>query len=184
MIKLPGVGKGKKPAKKKAAKAKKKQPKHPAAVKLEKASQEPSQKPKHAGGRPTKYKPEYCDDMISFFNRLPYETVETVEKVDEEGNEVTIREMKVNDLPFFFEYAMKIGVDEDTLRNWGDKYPEFLGAYKKCKALQERMVKTNALKGFYKGSFAWRLGKNIFGWRDQVDVAMEAKVRLAYGHRD
>lgn len=64
----------------------------------------------HAGGRPTKYKPEYCqlvlDDMA-------------------QGYSLTA-------------FAGLIGVCRDTLTEWVEQYPEFSLAVKRAKALQLR----------------------------------------------
>lgn len=157
------------------ASPKKKLPKSPAAEKLD---QPPK---KHAGGRPTKYKPEYCKQMIAFFDRLPYEVIEVREEgTDEKGKPTGKIELvtHVNDLPFFFEFARKIEVCMDTLEEWKKVHQEFSVAYRECQRLQERMVSTNALKGYYKGSFAWRMGKNMFKWRDRIEVEVDQSADL------
>jgi hypothetical protein len=56
-----------------------------------------------AGGRPTKYLPEYCEQVIAMFKKGMSRC----------------------------EIALNLDVDADTLLNWEKSYPEFLGAMKK-----------------------------------------------------
>jgi len=115
---------------------------------------------KHAGGRPTKYKPEYCQGILEFFSKPPYE------KIPQEYGEKLVP----NPLPFFSDFAYKIGVDDETLANWCKKFPKFLGAYKRCKELQKQFLITNGLAGLYPtGSFCFT-AKNITDMRDQQDL--------------
>lgn len=61
--------------------------------------------PKHPGGRPTKYKPQYCKQAYRLC------LLSTTDK----------------DLADFFE------VDESTINNWKNEYPKFLESIKKGK---------------------------------------------------
>lgn len=103
---------------------------------------------KGAGGAPTKYKKEYCQDIIDFFN---------VPALKKNG--------KPNDPPYFIDFAMKIGVNPDTLAEWRMKHKEFSVAYAIAKRLQEKIISLNALHGRYNGGFAVRMLTNVAGWR-------------------
>jgi len=61
-------------------------------------------------GAPTKYKPEYIKTTLDYVTR--------------------------EDVPFIEELALALGVDEDTIGNWGKKHPEFFGAIKRLKSKQ------------------------------------------------
>lgn len=111
-------------------------------------------------GRPTKYKPEYCDDIIDYFSGEPYSTETT-----ESGASKKIP----NDLPLIQNYAKKIGVCVDTLNEWTKVHPAFSEAYKKARALQEAFWTTNSLHGLYSPAFTIFAGKNMFGWRDKQE---------------
>jgi hypothetical protein len=121
-----------------------------------------------AGGRPTKYKPEYCKDIIKFFSDPPYKYVEKPVK-DKEGNVAMAKVKEANDLKFLIDYAEYLDVDYTTLWQWTKDHPEFSKAYKKAKQLQERKLVVNALSGLYQGSMAIFTCKNILGWRDKVE---------------
>jgi len=72
-------------------------------------------------GRPSKYRPEYCDDIVKYMAQ---------------GNT-------------FVQFAAEIGVDYETLLAWSKKHPEFNGAKKKAeKATQsfwERVLRQASL---------------------------------------
>jgi DNA-binding XRE family transcriptional regulator len=62
-------------------------------------------KEKHPGGRPPKYKPEFCDAIV---------------ELGRDG--LSIAEM-----------ACELGVMRQTLANWAEEYPEFLVAFTRAK---------------------------------------------------
>lgn len=60
---------------------------------------------KHPGGRPTKYDPKYCDEIIEFMR---------------EGKHLV-------------QFAAKIGINKDSLQEWTKKHEEFSVALKIAK---------------------------------------------------
>lgn len=126
-------------------------------------------------GRPTKYKPEYCAEIIRYFNREPYQ-IEGTGK-NEQGEDVGGKRV-ANDLPFFSGFATKIGVCVDTLIEWTKVYPDFSEAYKKAKEMQEQIWATNSLYGLYNPAFTIFLGKNVFKWQDKQVHAYEGGLSL------
>jgi len=81
--------------------------------------------PKHPGGAPTKYKPEYCEQLIAHF------TVEHAEEVEEthtnqKGDTWSVDKERANSLPTFEGFATKLEVCVDTLMDWTRAFPEFL----------------------------------------------------------
>lgn len=127
---------------------------------------------KHAGGRPPKYDPKYCKQLIEFFNCDAYEEKE-ITIVAKNGNEITRFEDVANDLPTFERFAVSIGIHRETLLNWTEKYPEFFDAYKAAKDYQKDMLITNALKGLYNPVFSIFTAKNITDMRDKQVVEHE-----------
>lgn len=117
-------------------------------------------------GRPTKYKPKYCEEIIKFF--------------DVEHTKIVGDREVGNDLPTFQRYAHSIEVHVDTLHEWKKVYPDFSESYKKAQQLQEAMWLANSMKGLYPGSFTIFAGKNMFGWRDkkEMDVNVGAQKSL------
>jgi hypothetical protein len=78
-------------------------------------------------GAPSEYKPVYCQKMIDYFR----------DYVEEERGGI----------PEFIEFALEIGVSDETLRNWRDKYEAFGKAYKLCKAIQKWYLQKTGLSG-------------------------------------
>lgn len=125
-------------------------------------------------GAPTKYKPEYCEQIIEFFNKEPFEYVEI--DVEDENGEVrkTIALDKSGNpirvpvqLPTKAAFAISIGVDRDSLRNWAREHPEFFGAIKICEMMQENILTQNALVQAYDKTFSIFTAKNVMGWTDK-----------------
>lgn len=67
-------------------------------------------------GRPTVYRPEFCEMMEAFFD-IPLEREVIVDVPDVEGG-VKERRMVANTFPTFGRFAASIGVSSDTLRKW------------------------------------------------------------------
>ena len=116
------------------------------------------------GGRPTKYKPEYCQQIIDHFD-VP--ATYTTDKGEE----------KACKLPLVIDFAHKIGVNNDTLYEWAKVHPEFSESFKKGRKLQERIWIENSMKGLYNTAFTIFLGKNIFKWTDRQNMAVEGDVK-------
>lgn len=95
-------------------------------------------------GRPTKYKPEYCEDIIAYFH-------------DHQG------------FPTIEGFAVyECDVDPDTIVNWTKNHPEFFGAYKKAKAIQKHRLQEGALSGELNTTFSIFFGKNNCDMSDRV----------------
>jgi hypothetical protein len=116
-------------------------------------------------GRPTKYKPEYCQQLIDY---MAEEGEEVKKPFAYEGN---VTDHVLGYLPRFFEgFAKKIGVTTSTIAEWRDNHEEFSEAYKKAKDIQlEKMVK-GTMSGVYNSAGAIFALKNMCGWRDKHEV--------------
>jgi hypothetical protein len=124
---------------------------------------------KRKEGRPTKYKKEYCDEIITFFDRELYHKELIEVKVKGGGTKEEFREVP-NDIAFFSEFARKIGVTTSSLDRWVHKYPEFRDAYKKAQQIQKEFLIKNGLAGRYNPTFAIFTAKNITDMRDKQEV--------------
>ena len=112
-------------------------------------------------GRPSKYKPEYCEDIIKFFSVPTHRTVD----YETEGGRLISKDV-ANPFPTFEKFACSLGVLLPTLYYWASKFPEFSHAYKRAKALQKNFLVQNALSGLYSPAFSIFLAKNITDLRD------------------
>jgi hypothetical protein len=76
------------------------------------------EKPKHPGGRPTKYDPAYCQQMVDFCAQ---------------GYSITA-------------FAGHIGLSRECLTKWGQEHPEFLLAIKQAKTIAAKKYENIALR--------------------------------------
>jgi len=134
-------------------------------------------------GRPTKYKPEYCQGIIEYFDIEPYREVEETITF-KNGDTKTYYKNVANDLRFFSAYARSIGVAHETLREWRKVYPEFSVAYKAAKGLQKEHLIANGLQNTFAQPFAVFTAKNILGWRDKSDVDHSIKDPLLEKYKE
>lgn len=109
-------------------------------------------------GRPTKYKPEYCQSIIQFFETDYYEHGENI--------------------PWICTYAKTIGVYTSTVNRWGspddpNSIPEFCEALKECKAIQEKKIAEGGLSGKLNSTMCIFALKNVAGWRDRTEQKVE-----------
>lgn len=127
------------------------------------------------GGRPSKYKPEYCDEIIAFFSGP--RTEQRVKSITTGKNdyEKTEYETVPCEVPFFSAFARKIGVSEDALLDWCSKHKEFGGAYNTAKKLQQEFLAYNGLAGNYPPASFIFVAKNLTPWRDKNEMELTGK---------
>lgn len=110
------------------------------------------QKERHAGGRPTKYKAEYCD-------LTPY-----------------LRHCKAKgDLPSICGYAVYLKVAEQTVDNWGKKNGEFLGSLKVLLTISKQTLMNKGLKGKYNSTIAKLILSSDHGMKERTDQTTDDK---------
>lgn len=119
---------------------------------------------KHPGGRPTKYKPEYCKKIVEYFS---CELTKIV------GNKVL-----PNDLPTLSGFAFSIGVNQDTLHEWTSVHPEFSEAFNIAKQKQKDFLVANGLAGLYPPASFIFVAKNITDMRDKTEVEHSGGISL------
>jgi len=117
-------------------------------------------------GRPTKYKPELCKNLINFFNIDPI-IFRDITVTYKDGNTCEKSIPEASPTPFFVDWQMKVGISHETMMNWTETYPEFLAAYKRAKLLQEKFLIECAMKGVHNSTFTIFTMKNVCGWRDE-----------------
>lgn len=147
------------------------------------------------GGRPTKYKSEFEDGIITFFEDYllrptTREVTKEITKYYKDGEKKeTINEYKIvpRGLPTLFAYARSIGCNYDTVRAWAHdrvgtkpeagkqdkrpyKYPEFSASYKQAVHFQTEYLIKVGMGGLAPSSFAIFTAKNVIGWRDKNEI--------------
>lgn len=137
---------------------------------------------KKALGRPTKYDPKYCEEIIKFFDIEPHFETPVVTTYKDGSTKEEVKFIPA-DLPTLAGFAREIKVNRDTLREWMKHHPEFSASYKLAQDLQEHILVTNGLKGLYAQPFAIMATKNIMAWRDKQDLGVDGKLEvvITYG---
>lgn len=123
-------------------------------------------------GQPTKYKPEYCQQLIDYFSIEPLEVIREQKIIGPEGGKYVSRRLPQR-FPWFEGFARKIGVHRNTLKNWCTEHPEFAEAYETAKDLQREFLVDIGLSGATSASFAIFTMKNVCGWRDERDLKLK-----------
>jgi hypothetical protein len=136
-------------------------------------------------GRPTDYKPEYCQKMVDYFNIEPTKEM-PVTITTRTGSKVEKVEEAPNIMPTLEKFAFDIGVTTQTLWYWAnmkDKdndlvHPEFSEAYFKCKQLQKNILVTNGLLNNYNSNFAIFVAKNFTDMEDKQKIEQDTKLSV------
>lgn len=137
-------------------------------------------------GRPTKYKKEYAEEIIKWFNLHPYKQSLKKETIHPNGKIVREYTTVPEKLPFISSFARSINVDRRTIQRWaGDKYPqdykdkklagqhkhpEFCRAYNIAKDLQREFLVINGLMGHYPPASYIFTAKNITNMSDKQHI--------------
>jgi len=124
-------------------------------------------------GRPTKYDPAFCRQLIDFFDVEAYR-----EDVVNEGSTRERIQIVPVKFPTLQRFAAEIGVTKQTMWNWATaqdedgtrKHPEFFDAYTRAKDLQEAVLVEGAMVGAYNPQFAGFAAVNICNWRSKQQI--------------
>lgn len=132
-------------------------------------------------GRPPKYRPEYAQQLIDFFENAPLDEYEDRE-VDGVMTRVLVRK---GFFPTLARFAVSCGVCQITLRNWAEAkdmddvtplYPEFFTAYRQAQAMQEVVLAEGYTSGQWaNASFGALIAKNLTTWKDKQEVEQNVK---------
>lgn len=104
------------------------------------------EKAKNKGGRPSKYKPEFCD-LTRYLGHCKAR----------------------GDLPSICGYAVYLGVAEGTLDNWGKKNKEFLRSLGILKTISKQALINKGLKGTYSSTIAKLILSSDHGMTERTD---------------
>lgn len=129
-------------------------------------------------GRPTKYHPKYCAQVIAYMEAGGKRVVKpmTLSHGLQAGGEIV--DHPTGKLPAFFQgFARKIKVAWSTLEEWRKVHPDFSDAWKDAKAIQLQQMVEGMLSGVYAQAGAIFALKNMHGWRDQTDVKHSGEAR-------
>jgi hypothetical protein len=117
-------------------------------------------------GRPTLYRPEYCEQLVAFFTVEPTKTVTRTTVSKKSGEPVSYEVEVPNTLPTLQAFAANIGVTTVTMRSWAKAHPDFGEAVARAKELAENHLVQNGLAGHYNPGFCIFVAKNYTPMRD------------------
>lgn len=131
-----------------------------------------------------KYKEEYCDKLLEFFN-TPDVEVQYKETLDKQGKVVARTPILLPPpYPTFELFAASIGVTTGTLLNWTKEHPRFADCYARAKEIQLGKLTSNAIRGLYNPIYAKFEAVNNHNQKDKqevetnvTDVALDDKTR-------
>lgn len=109
--------------------------------------------PGYVFGKPTSYRPEYCQAIVKYFS-------------DPESWEINIdlkcsaKAVPRSKLPTFERFAAGIGVSTRALEDWRDKHEEFGEAYRIASGLQKSFLMELSAAGLGTGAVALMLQIN------------------------
>ena len=131
---------------------------------------------KHPGGRPTKYRREYCEKLLEYFNRPP-QRMEYKREYFQNGNIKSETPMLFPEqYPTFELFAHSVcGATHQTLLNWCEAHEEFFEAYKRAKEIQKAIMTINAMSGIYNAAYAKFEAINNHGMRDKQETELSGK---------
>ena len=124
---------------------------------------------KRAFGRPSKYRPKYCQLITEYFTREhthEYEETHTNRK----GETWSCLKLRANPVPTLQGFAAAVCVDISTLKDWSNNFKDFSRAYSHAQALQLDHLATVTGLGLYNSNWAVFMAKNVSEWRDKKDI--------------
>ena len=135
-------------------------------------------------GRPPKYRPEYAQQLIDFFENAPLDEYEDV-VVDGVKTRVLV---KKGYFPTLARFAVSCGVCQITLRNWAEAkdidgetplYPDFFTAYRQAQSMQEVVLAEGYTSGQWaNASFGALIAKNLTTWKDKQELEQNVKAEV------
>jgi hypothetical protein len=111
-------------------------------------------------GRPSKYKEEYCEEIVKFFDR-PYTVLKEESYTDNNGMVKNKTKEVANTFPTFQRFAFNIGVNIDTLHEWRKVHPSFSEAFNKCVDLQRDIMIQQGMSGKVNAQFSMLVAKSL-----------------------
>lgn len=136
-------------------------------------------------GAPTKYLPDYCQDIVLFFEKAP--VFERVYESDTSGSNANEKFINIPaQMPSLFRWCQKIGITHKTMLNWSEEYPEFLQSLEIAKQIQKEWIIRVGQSGLGSSSFIQFVAKNVTDMKDKVenDITVTTYEKIAKQKKD
>src|SRR3989339_10576 len=130
---------------------------------------------KNGTGAPSKYNSKYCADIVTFFADAPrWQLIDDSSSCGSQGDSTHSKKIPAQ-LPTFYNFAKKIGVNEDTIVVWAKVYPEFSAAYNAAKQEQKQWLIEVGASGLCPPASFIFIAKNITDMRDKTEQDINVK---------
>lgn len=138
-----------------------------------------TKKSKNPIGGQTKYKSEYCERIVEFFDTRPFEE-RKIEHYDSKGN-VKFTDIKLLPLPMpnLIRFAKSIKVDYTTVYRWTKQHKEFCKAFERARDIRKWVLIDGAIGGVYNPAFAIFTAKNITDMEDKQKLVGDENAPIA-----
>ena len=126
-------------------------------------------------GRPSKYKPEYCQMLLDYMTQEPWEEV-AITHTNRKGETWTEDKLRPNRIKFIQSFAWNIcNVPHETLLDWVKVYPEFRQAYARARDLQSQHLLENGFMGLSDPAMTKFAAVNMTDMRDKQDITSDGR---------
>jgi len=139
---------------------------------------------KNKAGRPSKYDPKYCRELILFFEQEPFYEIELPHyfkpnKGEDQGKVKWIDFKRLpHRIPTVREFCKKVNIHYDTFYRWVKKYEEFSDAFTHAKELRKWFLIENGLNGLYNPIFAKFVAINLTDMVDKKETEHSGNVTV------
>jgi hypothetical protein len=129
-------------------------------------------KGKHAGGRPTKYKPAYCQQLIDYFDIEPFKDIEIPHYKNGEISWIDKKRLPAR-LPTLRKFAKSIEISYVTVYAWIKQHKEFSNAFTHAQLIRKEFLIDNGLQGLYPPLTFKFVAVNLTDMRDKLEHGLD-----------
>ena len=116
-------------------------------------------------GRPTKYKPEFCEMLIEHVTMPEIEVIENMDKT--QRLQFVVKPMAI---PSLHGFCAKVGVHKGTIYDWAENNPEFAESLSCARDILADNITRAGTLGAINPTFAKAAATNLIGWSDKAQV--------------
>jgi len=145
-------------------------------------------------GRPSTYKPEYCNDLLTFFEKA--RNLLKKEEIGRPRTKQTERPSTKKDpiyykkkypivlLPTLERFSTLAKIPLITMTGWKKQHPEWKETVAQCMAIQKDMLIQMTLNGYYNAATAKLILQNCHGFTEKEEVTNKGTITLKFDHQD
>ena len=140
----------------------------------------PAKTAKHAGGRPTKYRSEYCKQIIDYidYGEEQFFDVSASSHTNRRGETWSDEKRIPKPLRFVGRWAQIIGVNTDTLAEWCRVHPEFSAAYARARQIQAEHILQCGFAGLSDANISKFAAVNMTDLSDKTETKHSGAILL------